>query len=443
LTEQESVKRIWDTALGELEIQVSRHNYQTWLEKTVGVDYSGGEFVIGVPNAFVAEYLEQNQRSLIEKTLIGLTRREARVVFRVEGAGQAPDGPAPPAATAPPAETAGFNPKYTFDHFVTGGGNQLAHAAANSVVENLGQSYNPLFICGGVGLGKTHLLHAIGQAALARQQRVAYLSGERFTNDFITAIREGWTEDFRRHYRNVDILMLDDVQFISGKAKTEECFFHTFNELHSHNRQIVLTSDQQPKSIPKLAERLRSRFEWGLIADIQPPDIQTRRDILRSKAEQQDTYLPEAVLELIARRTDHSIRELEGNLNRVLAYARLLQAPFTPELALRALESIARKNPDGGGAPAQVIATVAASFDLMPGDLISLRRDKEINLARQVATYLIREQNGCPLTQIGLQFSHRNPSTVRHACEKISAELDSSPWLRRRVAEIRQQIHSS
>jgi chromosomal replication initiator protein len=442
--EAELAKRIWETALGELQIQVSKHNYQTWLEKTSGLGCRDNQFVIGVPNAFIAEYLDKNQRSLIERTLIRLTRRDIRVIFDV-------DSREPPSAdgrirrdglsgSAHPSQQP-FNPKYTFASFITGSGNLLAYSAALGVTRNPGQTYNPLFIYGGVGLGKTHLLHAIGHEAAANHLRVCYASCERFTNEFITALQERQMEAFRRRYRGVDMLMLDDIQFISGKEQTEECLFHTFNELHDGSRQIIVTSDRPPKSIPKLAERLRSRFEWGLIVDIHPPDLETRLAILQAKAREHGADVPLDSLELIARQIHQNIRELEGNLNRVIAYAQLLKARATPELAAKALKHIADDNAGGApGTPALIIETVARSFQLNPADLAGLKRDQETALARQIAMYLIREQTGCPLAQIGIEFGKRNPSTVRHACEKIAAECSLNPHLKRRVSALREQV---
>ncbi len=440
----ESAQRIWAAALGELQIQVSQHNYQTWLEKTLGLSYQEDQFVVGVPNTCVAEYLDRNQRSLIEKTLIGLTQRGTRVSFKVETLEQhLPDEPSTQVGIpfAQRANSPLFNPRYTFDSFIVGGGNRLAHAAALGVAESPGHTYNPLFIYGGVGLGKTHLLHAIGHKALDSSLRVHYVSCEKFTNEFILSIQERQTEEFRSRYRSLDLLMIDDIHFISGKEQTEECFFHTFNELHNQNRQIIVTSDRPPKSIPRLAERLRSRFEWGLIADIQPPDLETRLAILQLKAKQYGEDVPQDSLELIAGQIQQNIRELEGNLNRVIAYAKLLKAKVTPALAAKALENIVTKTSEKALAPpALVIMAVAKSFQLAPADLTGLKRDREIVLARQVAMYLIREQTGSPLAQIGREFGDRKPSTVRHACEKITAESSFNPYLRRRISEIRKHI---
>ena len=443
--ETRSAQEIWETALGELQIQVNKANYRTWLEKTVGLSYQGNQFVVGVPNTFVTEYLDKNQRSLIKKTLIGLTHRDIKVVFSVDGKDEnspgsynAREATYPTTRTSPPK----FNPKYTFDSFVVSSCNRLAHAGALGVAENPGQSYNPLFICGGVGLGKTHLLHAIGHMALASNIQVLYVSGEQFTNEFINAIRERKTEEFRNKYRSVDMLLIDDIHFISGKEQTQECFFHTFNELHNANRQIAITSNHSPKSMPQLEERLRSRFEWGLIADIQPPDFETRLAILQAKAEQAGANVTSDVLEFIAQRIQQNIRELEGSLNRVIAYARLLRVLLTPELAAQALEDIATKAPKSASlTPALVIEAVANSFQVATVDLKSRRRDKETALARQVAMYLIKQETNCSLVQIGKELGGRNPSTVSHACEKIANDVNTSPHLRRKILDIQQQIY--
>jgi len=444
--DSDSTRQIWETALGELQIQVSKHNYQTWLKNTVGLSYQDNQFTIGVPNSFIAEYLDKNQRSLIEKTLMRLTHRHAHVQFEVDSSEYHPPGsdcsayePSPPKPTGAPA----FNPKYTFDSFVVGTGNRMAYAAALGAADSPGETYNPLFIYGGVGLGKTHLLHAIGHKAMSNRLEVRYVSCEKFTNEFIQSIQEKQTETFRQRYRSVDMLMIDDVQFISGKEQTEECLFHTFNELHNKNRQIVITSDRPPKSIPRVAERLRSRFEWGLAIDIQPPDHDTRLSILQSKAQQRGADIPLDALEIIARQLQQNIRELEGNLNRVIAYAKLLQAKATPDLVLKALENLASKTESNeASAPSVLIEAVARSFQLNPDDLKSQKRDKEIVLARQIAMFLIREQTGCPLVQIGRAFGNRNPSTVRHACEKIDSEVNVNPYLKRTISDIRQQTGS-
>jgi len=435
--ETRSAQEIWETALGELQIQVNKTNYRTWLEKTTGLSYQGNQFVVGVPNTFVAEYLDKNQRSLIKKALIGLTRRDIKVVFSVNGKDANSPGSYYARETTSPTTHSSplkFNPKYTFDSFVVSSCNRLAHAGALEAVENSGHSYNPLFIYGGVGLGKTHLLHAIGHMALASNIQVLYVSGEQFTNEFINAIRERKTKEFRDKYRSVDMLLIDDVQFISGKEQTEECFFHTFNELHNANRQITITSNHPPKSMPQLEERLRSRFEWGLIADIQPPDFETRLAILQAKTKQAGANVTSDVLEFIAQRIQHNIRELEGNLNRVIAYAKLLRALLTPALAAKALEDIATKAPKSAAlTPVLVLEAVADSFQIATVDLTSRKRDKETALARQVAMYLIKQETNHSLAQIGKELGGRNPSTVSHACEKIANDVNASPRLKTKM----------
>ena len=440
-----SAQEIWEAALGELQIQVSKPNYRTWLAKTVGLSYQDKHFVVGVPNPFIAEYLDKNQRSLIEKTLIGLTHHDANVIFQVDGRYQKSEssygdrGEIPLATTQPPK----FNSKYTFDSFIVGSCNSLAHAAALEVAQNPGGSHNPLFIYGGVGLGKTHLLQAIGHVALASHIRVLYVSTEQFTNEFINAIQEKKTGEFRHKFRSVDMLLIDDIHFIAGKGQTEESFFHTFDELHNTNRQIVITNNCPPKSIPLLQERLRSRLEWGLVAGIQPPDFKTRLAILQAKAKDRGVNIALDVLQLIAQRAQRNIRELEGCLNRVIAYARLVRASVTPELATQALEDISSKNAKSPSiTPTLVIEAVAKSFQLSPLDLKSGRRDREAALARQVAMYLIKQETNCSLAQIGKELGNRDHSTVIYAYKKIESHIDTSPDLKRKISVIQQTIHS-
>ncbi len=442
-----SAQQIWETALGELQIQVNKPNYRTWLEKTAGLSYQDNQFVVGVPNTFVAEYLNKNQRSLIEKTLIGLTGRDTKVLFQVDARHQNSSGSYSVREEPRPR----FNSKYTFDSFVTGSCNRLAYAAALGVAENPGHSYNPLFIYGGPGLGKTHLLHAIGHAALANHIQVLYVSSEQFTNEFIKAIQERKTEEFRNKYRSLDMLLIDDIHFITGKEQTEESFFHTFNELHNNNRQMVITSDRSPKAMPigktkrrdyvPVEERLCSRFEWGLIVDIQPPDFETRLAILQAKAKQRGQNVALDVLEFIAQRIQQNIRELEGSLNRVVAYAKLLKALVTPEIAAQALEDIATKRAKGASiTPALVIEAVASSFQLATIDIKSRKRDKETALARQVAMYLIRQETNSSLAQIGRELGGREPITVSSACKKIAVTINNDVYLRQKILDIQQNL---
>ena len=436
-------KEIWDIALGDLQVQVSKPNYRTWFSKTIGLTYQDNEFVIGVPNTFAAVYLEKNQRSLIEKSLIGLTAPDVRVVFQVNGKSHHPlteAESAPPIPAAPPAYTR-LNPDYTFDSFVEGSGNRLARASALSVAQNPGHGYNPLFIYGGAGLGKTHLLHAIGQAAIANHINVICTSAEQFTNEFVAALRDRTSEEFRNKYRSIGMLLIDDIQFIGGKEQTEESFFHTFNELHNTNRQIVITSDCPPKSMPLLEERLRSRFEWGLIVDIQPPDYETRLAILQSKALQKGVNVPMEVFELIARETQSNIRVLEGSLNRVFAFARLFKATPTLEIASKALEDVASKEfmPDDI-TPTLIIEAVADCFQLSRDALMGRERDKDTALARRLAMYLIRQETNYSLAQIGQQLGNRDAASVTSACKKIASDINVSPFLKRKLRDIQRNL---
>ena len=439
-----SAQEIWETALGQLQLQVNKANYQTWLKKTVGLSYEGNQFVVGVPNTFVAEYLEQNQLSLIEKTLIGLTHQDTKILFRVEAQHQNSVTHNNQKTKSKQTSLPLFNPKYTFDSFIVGSCNRLAYAAALGAAENPGHSYNPLFIYGGAGLGKTHLLHAIGHKAVNNNIQVLRISAEQFTNEFINAVRSKKTEEFRHKYRNVDMLLVDDIQFISGKEQTAGSFFHTFNELHNANHQIVVTSDSSPKSIPLLEDRLRSRFEWGLITDIQPPDFETRLAILQAKAEQNDSSIAPDVLEFIAQRICQNIRELEGCLNRVLAYTKLVRALLTPELAAQALEDIASKaHPSDAISPSLIIEAVASNFQLAPIDLQGRKRDKKTTFARQVTMYLIRQETKCSLAQIGKELGGREPITISNGCKKISGNINANPDLQRRLSEIKESIYKS
>lgn len=432
-------RALWETALGELQIQVSKQNYRTWLARTTGLSYQDRQFTVGVPNTFVAEYLDKKQRSLIEKTLIGLTGSEVEVVFDVDNnRSRGTDSPVAREACHCP-----FNPKYTFDSFVVGDCNRLAYSAALAIVDSPARTYNPLFIYGGSGLGKTHLMHAIGHSALSKHLSVLYVSAERFTNEFVAAICERKTEDFHRKYRTVDMLLVDDIQFLSGKEQTEESFFHTFNELYDANRQIAITCDLPPKSLASLQARLRSRFEGGLIAGIEPPDFDTRLGILQAKAKQQGLAAPVAALELIAQRATQNIRELEGLLNRTIAYARLVGTEVTPELTARAIEDIASSSPENSHiTPSQIIEAVASSYHLTPTDLKGRKRDRATALARQVAMYLMRQEINCSQAQIGDELGGRDHSTVIHACDKIAHVVDNNPILKRQVDEIKRLICS-
>jgi chromosomal replication initiator protein len=439
---------IWKAALEELQIKVSPANYQTWLKNTVGLSLNDGCFTVGVPSSFVTEALEKRLNPLIEKTLTEIAGKPLKVQFQVHlGNGDeelAPPVPSAPASTNYKQRTGApkLNRRYTFSTFIVGSCNRLAHAAAMGVAENPGNSYNPLFIYSGSGLGKTHLLHAIGWVALRSCPRVMYVTAEQFTNEFITAIRERRNDDFRNKYRSVDVLLIDDIQFIAGKEQTQEGLFHTFNDLHTANSQIVISCDRPPKSLALLEDRLRSRFEWGLIVDMQPPDLETRVAILQTKAEEQKTAVPTEVLDFIAHRIQKNIRELEGALNRVMAYARLTKSPLTAELASQALADITSDAHKRSLTPETVKNAVAGFFGIPVDTLTGKRRDKPTSTARQMAMFLLREELQCSWTQIGRELGNRDHSTILYGYQKISDEVNADHALRRDMLEIKEKLYS-
>jgi chromosomal replication initiator protein len=441
--------QIWQAALGELQLQMTKATFDTWVKNTHVISYEDGTFIIGVHNTFSKEWLENRLLTTIKRTLVGIVGRSVEVKFTVWAEEPPESDEASPLwqATAPlPNQSASngpptmLNPRYTFDTFVVGSSNRLAHAASLAVAEKPAEAYNPLFVYGGVGLGKTHLLHAVGYMTQQHCGEVLYVSSETFTNDLINSIRNHTTEGFRERYRNIDVLLVDDIQFIAGKESTQEEFFHTFNTLHSANKQIVISSDRAPKAILTLEERLRSRFEWGLIADIQPPDLETRIAILRFKAEQQATPVPDEVIDLIAGRIQSNIRELEGALNRVIAHASLMRCPLAAEVAINALQ-------DFGPAPGslsidQIIEAVAQFYRLETKDLLGRRRSKDIVIARQMAMYLTREETNASLPQIGRALGGRDHTTVLHGYEKIHTQVEEDDRLRRDMLTIKELLYN-
>lgn len=429
-----SAREIWQAALELLQRQVTLLNYETWLKDTVGLSCHEDQLVVGVSSTFAVECLDRDLKPLIKKTLGESTGRPLEVQFRVY---QEAEGVAPY-----PWHRPTFNPKYTFSSFVVGSSNRLAHAAALGVAERAGTSHNPLFIYGGVGLGKTHLLHAIGHMVLQIPIRVIYVTAEQFTNEFIAGLRERRIEDFDNKYRSVDMLLIDDVQFFVGKQETQEKLFHTFNDLHNANRQIVLSSDRPPRALSLLEDRLRSRFEWGLIADIQPPDLETRVAILQAKAEQQQAELPLEVLYFIARHVPSNIRELEGALNRLAAYAKLTHSTPTPQLASQVLTGITAADFKQALTPELIINTVAEHFKLDPESLRGKRRDKPIALARHVAMYLLREETQCTWSEIGRELGGKDHKAALYGHHKMATEIDANYALHREVLQIKELLYS-
>ena len=419
---------LWIATLGVLQMEVTRPTYQTWLEGTRGAWGPGNELIVSTPSSFVASYLEQRLYSLVKRTLEQVAGGPLDVEFKVQvdshephvlhsSISQSPDDEINLAPQHPPRARNLFNARYTFSTFIVGASNQLAHAAAQSVSDSPGDRYNPLFLYSDVGLGKTHLLHAIGQTLQSRGQSVLYVSAEQFTNDFVKAIREGKSEAFHLKYRGGDVLLIDDVQFISGKEQTQEAFFHTFNELHNSNRQIVLTSDRPPSALALLEERLRSRFEWGLIADIQHPDLETKLAILEQKAISQARQVPPEVIHFLVGRRLTSVRDLEGSLNRVIAWADLLDKPITVDLASQTLANLSQREDILGSTPEDIISAVADHFSLTAHEITSHSKNKKTVAARQIAMYLLQEirgPNGHPrsISEIGKLFGGMADRTV-------------------------------
>jgi chromosomal replication initiator protein len=447
---QAAASQLWSAALAALQGQVTRPIYETYLRETAGVRLSGDTLAVAAPSDFITEWLNRKLRPVVLRTLAELAGRSLDVTFEVTGVRfAAPAGPPEPATPAPrpPAEQATgaastyvpprLNERYTFETFVEGDNNRLAFAACQAAAERPGERYNPIFIYGGVGLGKTHLLHAMGHALLARGMRVIYVTSEQFTNDFVRMIREGASEEFRARYRSADLLLIDDIQFIAGKEGTMEEFFHTFNDLHAHGRQIVLTSDQPPKKVTGLEDRLISRFEWGLIADIQPPSAEMRLAILQRKARALGRHVPEEVLAFIADRIRDNVRELEGSLNRVHAYAELLDAPITLELAQKALGELPAAPRRRPPLPEEVLETVALYYQVRPAQLAGKGREQRVAHARQVAMYLLREDAGLALVEIGRILGKRDHTTVLYGCKKVEEQRLLDAELRAQLADIR------
>jgi len=456
---EQSSREIWKAVLGELQLQLPRPTFETWLKNTDGVSYDEHQFVVEAPTPFAVAWLERRMYNAIQKTVEKVTERPLDVVFRVRQGHEAEHGSVTltsqtlelesggpgsgengTAVKAPAQPAAAFNPKYTFDSFVVGPSNQLAYSAARAVADAPGKSYNPLFIYSGVGLGKTHLLHAIGHSAASRGLAVRYVTSEQFTNDFITSIANRTTEAFRQRYRSVEVLLLDDVQFMSGKEQTHESFFHTFNDLHNSGHQIVITSDRPPKALALLQDRLRSRFEWGLLADIQPPDLETRMAILLSKAKNLGVRIGESVIELIAKRVHNNVRELEGSLNRMVAQAELMSEPITVQSASRILEELSADTERHAIDPERILEAVSNHFRVGTDALLARGRTQKIAHARQVAMYLLINELEMTPTQVGRLLGGRDHATVIHGAGKINGEINEDTHLRRDVLSIKEAI---
>ncbi|MBB5355565.1 MULTISPECIES: chromosomal replication initiator protein DnaA [Anoxybacillus] len=445
----ENISDLWNKALAEIEKKISKPSFETWLKSTTAHSLKGDILIITVPNEFTKDWLESRYTRLIEQTLYDITGEELKIKCTIPNHQTLEEFDLKP--TSKPRkhddEQAEFpqsmlNPKYTFDTFVIGSGNRFAHAASLAVAEAPAKAYNPLFIYGGVGLGKTHLMHAIGHYVLEHNPsaKVVYLSSEKFTNEFINAIRDNRPDDFRNKYRNVDVLLIDDIQFLAGKEQTQEEFFHTFNTLHEESKQIVISSDRPPKEIPTLEDRLRSRFEWGLITDITPPDLETRIAILRKKAKAEGFDIPNEVMLYIANQIDSNIRELEGALIRVVAYSSLINKEINADLAAEALKDIIPSSKPKVITIQDIQRVVGEHFNVKLEDFKAKKRTKSVAFPRQIAMYLSRELTDCSLPKIGEEFGGRDHTTVIHAHEKISALIQTDVQLQKQLKEIMEKL---
>ena len=441
----------WKAVLGQLEMEFHKATYDTWIRDTKFIAFEDQAFVIGTKNTFARDWLESRLTGNVTKKLSELMDMpvEVRFVFWVETKPKVVavprkqrDVPVTPSISSPTQSAQNRSmSRYSFSNFVVGPSNRLAHAAAMAVASNPSFSYNPLFIYGGVGLGKTHLLHSIGNECEEKGLNVLYVSSEEFTNDLIQSIRSQKTQAFREKYRECDVLLIDDIQFIAGKESTQEEFFHTFNTLHGQNKQIVIAADRSPKSMSTLEDRLRSRFEGGLIADIQPPDIETRMAILQEKMAMSHRNVSDDVLRLIAKNLKSNIRELEGALNRVMAYADLRGIEPNQEIIQIALaDMIPQKQVLDKDS---IIETVATSYGVTTADLKSKRRTKVIAATRQIAMYFLREEAELSLPQIGQRLGNRDHSTISYGYEKIADRIESDSHFRKEILELRDKIYQN
>jgi chromosomal replication initiator protein len=444
----DAAEHIWDRAASELRTTLAQGNFTTWFARARAVGLDGNTFVLAVPSTFVKEWIETRYLSQLTGALSQAAGYPISLMINTDATLEVAGEPPPPPNTPPPPpvdfsaiEAPRFHPKYTFESFVIGASNRFAHAAALAVGEAPANAYNPLFIYGGAGLGKTHLLHAIGHYVIQTSPHsvVRYVSSEQFMNDFIQALQTRTIPEFHRRYRMVDLLLVDDIQFLEGKERTQEEFFHTFNALHPKS-QLVITSDRPPKKIPTLEERLRTRFEWGLITDIQPPDLETRLAILQMKAANERLSVPQDVLSFIASRIQTNIRELEGALIRVLAYSSLTRSDVTLELAQGVLQSLL---PDGLEARVTsdlVISVSADYFDVTPEEICSSSRSRPLVTARQMAMYLCRELTDLSLPKIGERFGGRDHSTVIYANNKVRELMQERQSCYEQVRELTTRI---
>ncbi|MBI4360045.1 MAG: chromosomal replication initiator protein DnaA [Candidatus Jacksonbacteria bacterium] len=450
-------QKIWQAALGELELMLSKANFTTWFQNTfiLTVKEDTGEVMIAVPNAFTKSWMEQRYNEYIIKALNNVCQNKIKhVSYQIQTARQVVK---PPDATVYPlsnpkqggviiqekVDEFGFNKRYVFDNFVVGGGNELAYSASRAICEELGTRYNPLFLHGEVGLGKTHLMHAIGQFVRQNHQdrKVLYVNFEKFTNDYVFAARSGGFEGFRATYRGVDVLLVDDVQFMIDKEKTQDEFFHTFEELHRKNKQMVITSDRPPKALVELQDRMISRFEWGMIADIKMPDVETRIAILETKCKEKQFTLDRDIIAYLAESIKNNIRELEGALNKIIAWYELSRKTPTMTSVKDIVAGFLADPSKKALTPKRVMDAVAEFYSVSLDDILGTCRKRELVVPRQIAMYLMREELNFSFPTIGSQIGGRDHTTVMYACGKIGDMLASEERLRQEVENIKQRLY--
>lgn len=431
------VVSLWDKTLQLIKGELSPPSFNAFFKQIVPLKIYANDLILLVPNDFTKGILEDRYLNLIESSVNQLSLKKYNIKFvlnekDIEGLGEDIKN------TNSKTKYPNLNPKYTFDTFVIGNSNRFAHAACVAVAESPARAYNPLFLYGGVGLGKTHLMHAIGHHIMNQKKdpKVVYVSSEKFTNELINSIKDDKNEEFRNKYRNVDVLLIDDIQFIAGKERTQEEFFHTFNSLHEANRQIIISSDRPPKEIPTLEDRLRSRFEMGLITDIQAPDFETRIAILRKKAQMENLDVPNEVMTYIAKNIKSNIRELEGALTRVVAYSSLTNRIISYELASEALKDITTNSKDEEITVNRIKEKISKSFDIKMEDFNSKKRTRCIAYPRQIAMYLSRELTELSLPKIGDEFGGRDHTTVIHAYDKIAKDIKTNPEIKSKIEKI-------
>lgn len=465
---------IWQGVLAELELSISKPNFVTWFKNTDILNFQENCVILCVPNAFNRAWLEKKYHQMIVKSLERVTGKPIKKleykIYNIKNVvaqptvvaqektqtqTQEPESIATTIAnvqanstyeavrTPPRIGEFGLNPKYVFDNFVVGSGSELAFAAAQAVVNKPGEAYNPLFIYGGVGLGKTHLLQAIGNHIIKNNPNfnIMYASAEKFSNDFISSVKEGNAKNFQNRYRNIDLLLIDDIQFISGKDRTQESFFHTFNELHQQNKQVIMTSDRPPKAIPALEDRLKSRFEWGMIVDVAPPDLETRIAILQKKCAEKNFPLSQEILQQVATIVQRNIRELEGALNKIIAFHQLKNAEPSVVSVKSLLSSLDVRSAQRSVTPQQIIDAISQFYAISTQDIMGQSREKKFSMPRQIIMHLMRKELNMSYPAIGNELGGRDHTTAMHADNKITVEVEKDLKLRQEIEFIKQKIY--